>query len=278
MRPDARGPHARRLGRQDDVRHPLPDGTARLPARCTGRPVSSSPTHRTVVLHMIRMARVGVEFVNDLRPPGQLRARRARHRRPGEPRSGDPGRPALLRDRRRRAHDPALRVVLRRQRAARQDRARPAPGLPTTAGRRGKFLVEQFMLIGIDDKETGKRYHICGGFPSASGKTNLAMMLAPDALGDRYHVVVLRRRHRVAVGRRGRRQALRHEPRVRGVRCRQGHQREDEPHRAGLGRTRHPALFTNIAYNDDHPRGLVGGQDASSRRPTSPAGATGRAS
>ena len=31
-------------------------------------------------------------------------------------------------------------------------------------------------------------YHICGGFPSASGKTNLAMMLPPDALGDRYQV------------------------------------------------------------------------------------------
>ena len=44
------------------------------------------------------------------------------------------------------------------------------------------------MLIGIHDKETGKNYHICGGFPSASGKTNLAMMLAPDALGERYHV------------------------------------------------------------------------------------------
>jgi phosphoenolpyruvate carboxykinase (GTP) len=51
-----------------------------------------------------------------------------------------------------------------------------------------KFLGEQYMLIGIHDKETGKDYHICGGFPSASGKTNLAMMLPPDALGDRYHV------------------------------------------------------------------------------------------
>ncbi len=37
-------------------------------------------------------------------------------------------------------------------------------------------------------RQTGKRWHICGGFPSASGKTNLAMTLAPDALGDRYHV------------------------------------------------------------------------------------------
>jgi phosphoenolpyruvate carboxykinase (GTP) len=52
----------------------------------------------------------------------------------------------------------------------------------------GEFLAEQFMLIGITDKQTGRTYHICGGFPSASGKTNLAMMLPPDSLGDRYHV------------------------------------------------------------------------------------------
>jgi phosphoenolpyruvate carboxykinase (GTP) len=51
-----------------------------------------------------------------------------------------------------------------------------------------RFLSEQFMLIGIKDKETGKEWHICGGFPSASGKTNLAMMLPPDSLGERYHV------------------------------------------------------------------------------------------
>jgi phosphoenolpyruvate carboxykinase (GTP) len=52
----------------------------------------------------------------------------------------------------------------------------------------GVFLAEQFLLLAITDKETGQRYHIAGGFPSASGKTNLAMTLAPDALGDRYHV------------------------------------------------------------------------------------------
>ena len=44
------------------------------------------------------------------------------------------------------------------------------------------------MLIGIPTRRPAKTYHICGGFPSASGKTNLAMTLAPDALGDRYHV------------------------------------------------------------------------------------------
>jgi phosphoenolpyruvate carboxykinase (GTP) len=52
----------------------------------------------------------------------------------------------------------------------------------------GKFLSEQFMLLGITDKQTGRKYHIAGGFPSASGKTNLAMTLSPDALGDRYYV------------------------------------------------------------------------------------------
>ena len=52
----------------------------------------------------------------------------------------------------------------------------------------GKFLSEQFMLLGITDKQTGKKWHIAGGFPSASGKTNLAMTLSPDALGDRYYV------------------------------------------------------------------------------------------
>ncbi|MET1133838.1 MAG: phosphoenolpyruvate carboxykinase (GTP) [Aeromicrobium sp.] len=51
-----------------------------------------------------------------------------------------------------------------------------------------KFLAEQYMLIAIQDKETGRKYHIAGGFPSASGKTNLAMMVAPGVLGDRYYV------------------------------------------------------------------------------------------
>lgn len=52
----------------------------------------------------------------------------------------------------------------------------------------GKFLAEQFLLLGIVDLETGAKRHICGGFPSASGKTNLAMTLPPEALSDRYRV------------------------------------------------------------------------------------------
>jgi phosphoenolpyruvate carboxykinase (GTP) len=35
------------------------------------------------------------------------------------------------------------------------------------------------MLIGIRDKLTASRAYVAGGFPSASGKTNLAMMVPP---------------------------------------------------------------------------------------------------
>nr|WP_221187347.1 phosphoenolpyruvate carboxykinase (GTP) [Helcobacillus massiliensis] len=52
----------------------------------------------------------------------------------------------------------------------------------------GKFLAEQFLLLGIHDREAGVTTHVCGGFPSASGKTNLAMTLPPNGLGDRYRV------------------------------------------------------------------------------------------
>jgi phosphoenolpyruvate carboxykinase (GTP) len=52
----------------------------------------------------------------------------------------------------------------------------------------GRFLAEQFMLISIHDRQTGETRYICGGFPSASGKTNLAMMEPPAGLDDRYEV------------------------------------------------------------------------------------------
>lgn len=59
---------------------------------------------------------------------------------------------------------------------------------PYDGWRSGRFLAEQFMLLAIVDTHTRRTYHVCGGFPSASGKTNLAMTLPPDALGDRYRV------------------------------------------------------------------------------------------
>src|SRR3954465_12520715 len=142
---------------------------------------------RTVVLHMIRMSRVGVEFVNDLADADSFV--RGVHVT-GELDSLGHGTPddqryfVTVADERTILHygssyggNALLGKIAHGLRQATYD-----------GWASGEFLAEQFMLLGITDKQTGRTYHICGGFPSASGKTNLAMMLAPDALGDRYTV------------------------------------------------------------------------------------------
>jgi phosphoenolpyruvate carboxykinase (GTP) len=142
---------------------------------------------RTVVLHMIRMARVGVQFVNDLEDPDSfVRAVHVtgdlEHLGQGTP--DDQRYFVTVADERTILHfgssyggNALLGKIAHGLRQGAYD------GWASK-----KFLAEQYMLIGIHDKETGRTYHVCGGFPSASGKTNLAMMAAPDALGDRYHV------------------------------------------------------------------------------------------
>ena len=142
---------------------------------------------RTVVLHMIRMARVGAEFLEALEDPEQFV--RAVHvtgdlENLGQGTPDDQRYFVTVADERTILHfgssyggNALLGKIAHGLRQAAYD---------GWASR--KFLAEQYMLIGIKDKQTGKTYHICGGFPSASGKTNLAMMLAPDVLGDRYHV------------------------------------------------------------------------------------------
>jgi phosphoenolpyruvate carboxykinase (GTP) len=141
---------------------------------------------RTVVLHMIRMARVGVQYVNDLEDPDSFV--RAVHVT-GDLENLGQGTPE---DQRYFATIADERTILHYGSSYGGNAllGKIAHGLRQAAydGWKNDFLAEQYMLIGIHDKETGKDYHICGGFPSASGKTNLAMMLAPDALGDRYHV------------------------------------------------------------------------------------------
>jgi phosphoenolpyruvate carboxykinase (GTP) len=143
--------------------------------------------NRTVVLHMIRMARVGIDLINDLADPDTFV--RAVHvtgdlEKLGQGTSDDQRAFVTVADERTILHfgssyggNALLGKIAHGLRQAAYD---------GWASR--EFLSEQFMLIGIADKQTGKTWHICGGFPSASGKTNLAMMLAPDALGDRYHV------------------------------------------------------------------------------------------
>ncbi|MGI8679646.1 MAG: phosphoenolpyruvate carboxykinase (GTP) [Jatrophihabitans sp.] len=142
---------------------------------------------RTVVLHMIRMARVGVDFVNNLEDQDSFV--RAVHVT-GDLENLGQGTPE---DQRYFVTVADERTILHfgSSYGGNALLGKIAHGLRQAAydgWASGKFLAEQFMLIGILDKQTGKSYHICGGFPSASGKTNLAMMLAPGALGERYHV------------------------------------------------------------------------------------------
>jgi phosphoenolpyruvate carboxykinase (GTP) len=142
---------------------------------------------RTVVLHMIRMSRVGAEYLEGLEDPDMFV--RAVHvtgdlANLGQGTEADQRYFVTVADERTILHfgssyggNALLGKIAHGLRQGAYD---------GWASR--KFLAEQYMLIGIHDRQTGRTYHICGGFPSASGKTNLAMMLAPDALGDRYHV------------------------------------------------------------------------------------------
>jgi phosphoenolpyruvate carboxykinase (GTP) len=143
--------------------------------------------HRTVVLHMIRMARVGVEHVENLKDPNYFV--RAVHvtgdlENLGQGTDDDQRYFVTVADERTILHfgssyggNALLGKIAHGLRQAAYD-----------GWASGEFLAEQFMLIGIEDQQTGNTYHVCGGFPSASGKTNLAMMLPPEALGDRYRV------------------------------------------------------------------------------------------
>jgi phosphoenolpyruvate carboxykinase (GTP) len=143
--------------------------------------------HRTVVLHMIRMARVGVHHIDNLADPsmfvrgvhvtGDLESL-------GQGTDDDQRYFVTVADERLILHygssyggNALLGKIAHGLRQASYD-----------GWKSGRFLGEQFMLLGITDKQTGRTFHICGGFPSASGKTNLAMMLPPNALGERYHV------------------------------------------------------------------------------------------
>ena len=122
----------------------------------------------------------------------------------------------------------------------------------------GRFLSEQFMLLGITDKQTGKKWHIAGGFPSASGKTNLAMTLSPDALGDRYYVDFYG--DDIAwmwVGEDGRLYGM--NPEIRRLRRRQGHQRADQPDRDRVDRPRHQGDLHQHRVEREDARGLVRG-------------------
>ena len=142
---------------------------------------------RTVALHMLRMARVGLEHVESL--ADETGFVRAVHVTGDLDHLGQGTRD----DQRLFATLPAERTILHYGSAYGGNAllGKIAHGLRQASfdgERSGEFLAEQFLLLAITDTHTGRTWHVCGGFPSASGKTNLAMTLPPDALGARYRV------------------------------------------------------------------------------------------
>jgi phosphoenolpyruvate carboxykinase (GTP) len=143
--------------------------------------------NRTVVLHMIRMARVGAHYVDDLADQDSFV--RGVHvtgdlEQLGQGTPDDQRYFVTVADERTILHfgssyggNALLGKIAHGLRQAAYD-----------GWKSGEFLAEQFMLIAIKDKQTGRTFHVCGGFPSASGKTNLAMMTPPAGLRDRYEV------------------------------------------------------------------------------------------
>ncbi|HUR73342.1 MAG TPA: phosphoenolpyruvate carboxykinase domain-containing protein, partial [Sporichthya sp.] len=205
--------------------------------------------NRPVVLHMIRMARVGVDYINNLAEPDSfVRAVHVTGDLPnlGQGTPGDKRYFVTVADERTILHygssyggNALLGKIAHGLRQAAYD-----------GWASGEFLSEQFMLIGITDKQTGRKYHICGGFPSASGKTNLAMMLAPDDLGDRYHVEFYG--DDIAwlwVGEDGKLYAMNPENGVFGVA--KDTNENTNPTALGSIEPGTGAIFTNIAYNPE---------------------------
>ena len=143
--------------------------------------------NRTVVLHMIRMARVGAHYVDDLEDQDSFV--RGVHvtgdlENLGQGTPDDQRYFVTVADERTILHfgssyggNALLGKIAHGLRQASYD-----------GWKSGEFLAEQFMLIAIRDRQTGRTFHVCGGFPSASGKTNLAMMTPPAGLEDRYEV------------------------------------------------------------------------------------------
>ena len=231
---------------------------------------------RTVVLHMIRMSRVGVQYLENLDDPDQFV--KAVHVT-GDLENLGQGTPA---DQRYFVTVADERTILHfgSSYGGNALLGKIAHGLRQAAydgWASKKFLAEQYMLIGIHDKETGKDYHICGGFPSASGKTNLAMMLAPDVLGDRYHVsfygddiawLWVNEED-------GRLYGMNPEYGVFGVA--KDTNRAHQPDRAGLDRRGHPRDLHQRRLQRREGRGLVGRAALRSRPRTRRVGPTGTA-
>ncbi|MBI4355100.1 MAG: phosphoenolpyruvate carboxykinase (GTP), partial [Candidatus Omnitrophica bacterium] len=111
------------------------------------------------------------------------------------------------------------------------------------------WLAEHMLILELEDKQTGEKKYACAAFPSASGKTNLAMLVPPEAFGNRYVVRVVGDDIAwLRIGQDGRLRAVNPENGFFGVVPGTNEQTNPMAMRSiGPGKG---VIFTNVAYNE----------------------------